>query len=364
MSQYPPLAEAHKGLKISWYKANVDRAELRKLTKKSNTRGLVQALGHLILYLATGYFTFRFWESQSWLAFAVLLWCHGAVATFFHGAATHELMHNTVFRSKWLNTLFLNLFSLLGWWNYRDYQLSHKYHHFYTLYMEADRENSMPIDPVPDFFTLLQMLTVNLFVPAGKTFGSGGFFANLFLFITLASGRKLKENAPTKEWLNALHDNDPDGYKKVRSWASVLIVFHTLVVAAGIVTGLWVLPIIITLAPYIANIASFLVGVVQHSGMNTNDPDFRRVARSMKLGPVLHFLYWRMNWHCEHHMYGAVPCYNLRKLSKLIRDDMPEPLTLWGAWKEMLEIRKKQKQDPAYEHYRPLPSTANPYLER
>jgi fatty acid desaturase len=56
-----------------------------------------------------------------------------------------------------------------------------------------------------------------------------------------------------------------------------------------------------------------------------------------------------MNWHIEHHMYAAVPCYNLRKLNELVADDMPEPRTLIGAWKEMRQIWRKQEQDQNYQ---------------
>ena len=31
------------------------------------------------------------------------------------------------------------------------------------------------------------------------------------------------------------------------------------------------------------------------------------------------FFYWNMNYHVEHHMYAAVPYYNLPKLRKAIR---------------------------------------------
>ena len=54
-------------------------------------------------------------------------------------------------------------------------------------------------------------------------------------------------------------------------------------------------------------------------------PDFRKSVRSMTLIPILEFLYWRMNWHLEHHMYAGVPCYNLKKLYHEVEHDMPEP---------------------------------------
>ena len=50
-----------------------------------------------------------------------------------------------------------------------------------------------------------------------------------------------------------------------------------------------------------------------------------------------------MKWHLEHHMYAGVPCYNLKKLNSEIKDDLPVPRTLFGAWKEMRETRNRQQ---------------------
>ena len=67
-----------------------------------------------------------------------------------------------------------------------------------------------------------------------------------------------------------------------------------------------------------------------------------------------------MNWHIEHHMYAGVPCYNLAALYNEIKDDMPAPRTLVGAWNEMRDVWRRQKRDPDYEYDTPLPRTANP----
>ena len=37
---------------------------------------------------------------------------------------------------------------------------------------------------------------------------------------------------------------------------------------------------------------------------------------------------------------------------------MPEPKSVWGAWREMLAIYKKQKEDPTYEFDTPVPPPA------
>jgi fatty acid desaturase len=63
-----------------------------------------------------------------------------------------------------------------------------------------------------------------------------------------------------------------------------------------------------------------------------------------------------MNYHTEHHMYAAVPCYNLGKLHKLIKPDLPEcPHGLVATWKQITSILERQKQDPAYQYVPKLP---------
>ena len=57
-------------------------------------------------------------------------------------------------------------------------------------------------------------------------------------------------------------------------------------------------------------------------------------------------------------MYAGVPCYNLKKLYHQIADDMPEPRTLLGAWREMRETWRRQRTDPDYQFDTPLPPTA------
>ena len=126
----------------------------------------------------------------------------------------------------------------------------------------------------------------------------------------------------------------------------------------GIVSGLWVLPIIFSISVFIGNWLSYFVGLTQHCGLREDIPDFRKNTRSVKLNPLFEFLYWRMNWHIEHHMYAGVPCYNLSKLYEEIAGDMPEPRTLIGAWKEMRDVWRRQKTDPDYQFDTPLPPTA------
>ena len=85
------------------------------------------------------------------------------------------------------------------------------------------------------------------------------------------------------------------------------------------------------------------------------------VCHTVKVNPVLEYLYWHMNYHTEHHMYAAVPCFNLRKLRRALEKDIPAAHTSFFACFRLLsEIKAKQKVDPAYFYVPPLPATAAP----
>ncbi|MEM7028702.1 MAG: fatty acid desaturase [Chloroflexota bacterium] len=355
---YQPLSEVRKSLRVKWYRCPVDSKRLRELSRRSNAQGWFQAGGHLALFLLTGSLTYYFWLQSMWIAFFITLFAHGTVASFFIGVAPHELAHGTVFESKKLNKFFMYLFSLISWWDHFDYASSHTYHHRYTLHPEGDRENLLPIQPSLASPFMLQLFTINLLSQPGRTFGKGGLISTVWVTLMSAFGKVGSPDVPINEWLNALHEDQPNQHRKSIQWSRTLLLFHGLILIISIVTGQWVLSIIITCAPFIANWAAYFVGLTQHCGLKEDVPDFRKCVRSVKVNPVLEFLYWRMNWHTEHHMYAGVPCYNLKKLYHEIADDMPAPRSLVGAWQEMREIWRRQQEDPDYKFDTPLPPTA------
>ena len=355
---YQPLAEVRKTLRVEWYRCPIPGPRLRELSRRSDLQGWFQAGGHLALFAITGILVYLFWSQQNWLAFIIALFAHGTVGSFFVGVAPHELGHGTVFRTKWLNKFFMYLFSLLSWWDPFDYASSHTYHHRYTLHPEGDRENLLPLHPSVGSTFLLQMFTVNLLTQRGRTFGKGGLISTVLVTIQAAVGIVGDSAIPINEWLKALHADQPKQHRKSIWWSRALLLFHGSILVISLVTGLWVLPLILTFFPFIANWLSYFVGLTQHCGLRDNVPDFRKSVRSMTLNPLAEFLYWRMNWHIEHHMYAGVPCYNLKKLYYEIADDMPEPRTLRSAWQEMLEIWRRQQTDPTYQFDTLLPATA------
>ena len=352
---YRPLAEVRKDLRVRWYRCPLDREKLRAFSQLSDLQGWIQAGGHLALFVGTGTLAYIFWSQQSWLGFLVALWAHGTVGSFFKGVATHELGHGRVFRTKWLNPFFKYLFSLLSWWDPFDYALSHTYHHRYTRYPEADRENLPPLEPALGVKVLIKLFTIDLFSPPGRNFGKGGLFSTIFVTIKSAFGMVGSTEIPSREWLQALHEDQPDEFRKSIWWSRLLLVFHGTVIVVSFTTGLWVLPLLITFSSFIGNWLGYFVSRTQHTGLRSTVPDFRKNTRSITLNPLAEFLYWRMNWHTEHHMFAGVPCYNLKSLAREIAGDMPEPRTLLGAWREMRETWHRQQTDPSYRFDTPLP---------
>ena len=67
-----------------------------------------------------------------------------------------------------------------------------------------------------------------------------------------------------------------------------------------------------------------------------------------------------MQYHVEHHMFPGVPCFNLPKLRAVIEHDLPPaPVGLRATWREMLEIHRRQREDPDYYIVPELPANAD-----
>jgi fatty acid desaturase len=347
---FEPMKDVREKFNVSWYRSPVPPARLKELTQRSDLRGWLQTGGHIVLLLVTGAAAWIFFNRGIWVGFAVALFCHGTLYSFISGLACHELAHGTVFKTKWLNNFFVRLLSLVSWFNFHDYKVSHTYHHLYTLHPRGDREVVLPNTPSLHPLFLLQLLTLNV-VGAPHEPYSLPIVQNVAATVKLAFTGRF-----SKEWLEAVYADQPEARKKSITWARLVLLFHAAVVAVSIVFQLWPLMLLVTFAPFTANWLRYFVGVPMHTGLRDNTPDFRLCVRTIRLDPFTSFIYWRMNWHTEHHMYAAVPCYNLKGLSRTLSPDMPAPRTLAGAWKEMRETWHRQQKEPKYQFDTPLPS--------
>ena len=342
-----PMSEIRKELRIKWYRCPIDPTVLRELSKPSDLQGFKMALGHLGLWLLTGLLSFYFAIEQLWLGFLLMIFLHGTVGTFF-SAPHHELCHGTVFKTKRLNEIFLRIFSTLGLQNFHIYKMSHSYHHRFTLHPIADKEVVLPKTPSLKFLYLLQLFTFN--ITGG--FESRGLFPTMRGLFRVAADRM---EQPYNEWGTELYAEFPEERLKAVHWARYLIAVHLSFAVFAVLIGYPILILIVSLHPFMGNWLRYFVGAPMHCGLRSDVSDFRKCVRTITLDPISEFLYWHMNWHLEHHMFAAVPCYNLKKLYEAVAEDMPKPRTLIGSWKEMLEVVKQQEADPAFEFDTPVP---------
>ncbi len=337
-AQREPIEKVRETLKVQWYRCPIPPDELRALTQRNDLKGAFQAVGFLALVAALAVLTWYLYARHLWGWMAVSLFAYGTVFAFTPGP--HELLHGTVFRTKWLNGFFHRIYCMIQWHNPHEYKRSHTYHHVYTLHPAGDREVVLPITPSLHPLRILALLTFN--VPA--------FWIVASRTVKLAvTGRFLNE------WSGAVFADDDKARRLAVRWARLQLLFHALVIAAAIVFHLWLLPVLVTIGQYIANLWMYIVLMPMHTGLRSNVPDFRKCVRSITLDPFSEFLYWHMNWHTEHHMYAAIPCYNLPRMAKAIEQDMPKPRTLLGAWIEMRQTFYRQKTDPTYEFDTPVP---------
>ncbi len=327
--------------KITWYRSPIDRKTLAALNQRSDFLGMLQTLGHLGLIALTGAAA---WYSVGRAPFWVTLLIIFAYGTFYNFLLNgfHELCHSTVFKTRALNTIFLYLFSFLAWHNPFLFWASHQEHHRFTLHPPEDLEVVLPMK-----ITLKGFLQVAFVNPLE-------FVGRVKAVIRLSRGQV------EGLWENILFPpENVEGRRRLFAWARVLLAGHALLVVVSLALGLWLLPVLITLGTFYGSWLQLLCNHTQHVGLQDNVDDFRLCTRTILLNPFVRFLYWHMNYHIEHHMYAAVPCYRLGKLHEAIRVDLPYcPRGLVEAWKEIIEILRRQKVDPTYQYVAPLPAPA------
>jgi fatty acid desaturase len=337
--------------RIKWYRCPVPREQLRKLNQRSNLLGFAQTLGFLAV-LAAGagaaiYSAFH-WP---WYVTALLVFVNGHTWHFIINGF-HELVHLSVFRTRWLNTFFLRIFSFLGWHNHHWFWASHTEHHKYTLHPPDDLEVLLPARY--SLRWVLKVGIVNVRYPWQVVRDQ----------VRLAMGR-INLDDP---WTASLFpESDPQRRRQLINWARILLIGHGLIAAAALTAawwwaaGWWIVLLVVTFPMTFGGWLHFLCNSTQHAGLSERTPDYRLCCRTIYLNPLLQFLYWHMNYHTEHHMYAAVPCYNLGRLHRLIRHDMPHcPNGLIETWTQIVGIIKRQNREPDWCYVPELPGSAHP----
>jgi fatty acid desaturase len=324
---------------IQWVRPKIDREILKRCTRRSDFKGLVHSLGVLAILAGSGALCYYLFTTGQWGWLALALYLHGALFAF--KPQIHELSHNTVFKTRWLNRLFARVFGLVHWRsNHVRYWMSHRFHHKYTLHKESEAERVVPRPQ-----TAQQLLA-----SAVQVVDVTGFLTSLYdtVYTLVVPYRR---NPRRSVWERYVWEQASEAERR-NAYATHTYQFgaHLAFAAWAIATGNWFLVVIVTLPHwYGGRWYHQLVHDTMHVGRTPESNDFRESCRSVRVDPFTSFMYWHMEWHTEHHTFAAVPCYNLRKFHNLTREHWEEPQTLWQAWREMTESSRELLGIPATE---------------
>jgi fatty acid desaturase len=331
------MEEPGNGFEVRWYRTPMEKETLRSLTRRTDAEGFLQALGFLLVIGVTAAVVWMAWGRAPLYVLIPLIFVHGTFFMFANNGF-HELVHGTVFKTKWLNALFLRAYSFLSWNNHVAFKASHTKHHLSTLHPPHDLEVVLPIQLTPAGFALQSVVDfIGLY---------GTIRDTLLLSLGIVRGK----------WQLILFPKSDTAGRRRLIWAArFTILGHAAIIAVSAVTGLWQLAVVTSFARFYAGWLQWLCNNTQHIGLQDNVPDFRLCCRTIRLNPFLQFLYFHMNYHTEHHMYASVPCYHLARLRREIVRDMPPAPRLLPAWAQIIGILRKQKSDPEYRYAMPIP---------
>jgi len=312
-----------------WYKPEIDRKLLTKLLERSNYEGWRHIIIYFLTLLCLGYFCYVFWLTWYFLPIYLIYctWWGGADAIW------HECGHRTAFKSRKLNDFFYHIGSFMNSFEAVRFKWSHSLHHNYTG----------SIDP-------------HDFEVDGSIFWKPKKLLNFFIIFIPGIGLLNLNKSIQKEIFQhalgiktkVMKECIPDHKKQSCIFVSRVYVFLWISITIFSMVINSALPIFLFLIPKFFATLNIIWGLTQHIGLQDKVKDHRLSTRSIRLNPILSFIYWNMEYHIEHHMFPSVPSYNLPKLHEAIKHQLPKPQSLFQAYKEIIPAIIKKTNDPNY----------------
>ncbi len=325
------LAEAQ------WYESPIPRKRLKELMKRKDGPAIRDTSIWLGLLGGSGVVAYFSWGA--WWAISAFL-VYGTLYSSPGDSRWHECGHGTAFKTPWMNEVVYQFASFLSLRPATPWRWSHARHHTDTIIVGLDPEI---IAPRPPIYRIILMDYFRLHV---------GFreLKRIFWHCFGVIDKEEKEYIP------------PSQFRKTFWESRVYMLIFGAVAAACLLTGSILPAMFIVLPSFYGHFLVMVVGLTQHLGLYENVLDHRLNSRTFYTNRIIRFLYWNMNYHIEHHMFPMVPYHALAALHEEMKADCPKPSgSLWEATREVYMALKKQKTDPGYTIYRPLPETARPY---
>ena len=311
----------------NWFKPELDRNKLKDLSQRKDLPGLIHFFFYFLFLFISGYLAYITWGTW-WSLFFFFI--YGTIYAF-SVANWHETVHRTAFKTRWINEIFYHTSSFMCDFEGFRWRWSHTFHHTHTLQTEGDYDHEIQISRPTELFW---------------------FFLNYIPFTDLLYPHRLIKYEVLKHAFGKLapvaNISVPKNQKKKIIWNSRLYVFIWVSIFVFSYYIGSILPVLYIILPtYYGKPIWFAVNVTQHLGAAIDTKDHRLSSYSLKINPILSFLYWKMEYHLEHHMFPMVPSYNLKKLQNEIKDQLPKPFNgLYDFYKAVLPSVIKLATNP------------------
>jgi fatty acid desaturase len=311
-----------------WFKPEIDKKTLKALSKRSDFEGWK----HIIIFFSAlsslGILSVYFWNTWFFVLFYL------AYCTVWGGADAiwHECGHRTAFKTRKINDFFYNIASFMNNFEPVRWRWSHSLHHSYTASLD-------PHDYEVDGSIFAKHTLLSFLI---------GFLPGINL-LTLHKSLHLEIikhslGIKTKVMIDCIPEDQRS--KCINSSRVFVLLWITILVSSFLTNS--ILPILLFLLPTFFRSLNMIWGLTQHMGLKEDTKDHRESTRSVRLNPIFSFIYWKMEYHIEHHMFPMVPSYNLPKLYDVIKDQLPKPQTLFEAYKEIIPAVIKKSKNPSY----------------
>ncbi len=249
--------------------------------QRSDARGLLQLLAHVVVLGISGVTLVRMW-STLWVAPLVVAY---GFALIFLFCAEHECIHRTAFRSRWINDAVAAVIGVLLVLPSRWFRLFHAAHHRYTQdpLLDPELDGWKP----PSRSGIVLQMTGLLY-----------WKAMVGVIWRAACGRA------GASWM------PPGHVRKVVRQARFTVVVYAACVAGSLLTGSWLLVQLWIVPALIGQPFLRWYLLAEHTGCPTGEGVVEG-TRTTLTNPVMRFFAWNMPFHREHHAQPQVPFHAL-----------------------------------------------------
>jgi len=270
----------------------IGRAELKRLSERSDAPGLLHLGGHVgLLIVSAGLIYASFGTIWLWAAMLV----HG-VALIFLFAPLHETIHRTAFHSRALNDTIAFVIGALIVLPREYFRAFHFAHHRFTQ-EAADPELATP-KPVNAWQFLWYVTGVSIWWSAlkGLVERACGILSEPFY----ATGRVRRSVVVESRWVLAIY---------------IAALAGSIAAGSTLLLWYWIIPLLLG-QPMLR-----LYLLAEHSAC-PRSADMLENSRTTYTNALVRFLAWNMPFHAEHHAWPSIPFHALPRTNAIIRDKL------------------------------------------